>query len=364
MKTKPYAALALSVLLISLYGPCAPFAPLSQPALAKKGKKPKQEATTEPSIKNFQEGVERMKNGDLDGAIDSLVQACYFARNNYAPLAWFWLGICYKEKKMDSKAIDALKKHIEQALAGSPEAHIALCEIYMRQNRDYEAENEIKTALVETQGPAPRAHNMYGKLAEKKKDYSTAVWHYKEALGSRPWTYVEAWMNFNECQMRQKLWGPAIMQFETMLHSPVPLKGLNKERIFMDLGVCNLQKGNHQSAIDSWHSALQENPENVEAHFLLGQLLDSEKHISAAVKEYKEFVRLSPEEDKRTPAVRDRIQKLEQALAPAEVEPERAKPSVYMMQQRAEKEAARQRMMEMMEKTKDTLIAPQGDPGF
>lgn len=353
-----------SIAIVAITTLLLPLVVAISPAHAKKKKLPKQEATTEPSIKNFKEGVERMKNGDLDGAIDSLVQACYFARNNYAPIAWFWLGICYKEKKMDSKAIDALKKHIEQCLGGSPEAHIALAEIYMRQDRDFEAENEIKTALTETQGPAPRAHNMYGKLAEKKKDWSTAVWHYKEALGSRPWTYTEAWMNFNECQMKQKLWGPAILQFETMLHSPVPLKGLNKERIYMDLGVCNLQKGNHQSAIDNWHFALEENPENVEAHFLLGQLLDSEKHISAAVKEYKEFVRLTPEDDKRAQAVRDRIAKLEQSLSPAEAEPERAKPSVYMMQMRAEKERQRQQMQEYMEKTKDSLVNPGGDPGF
>src|SRR5271170_2251881 len=71
-------------------------------ALAKLGGKGK--STVEPSQENFEIGMQRYKSEDVDGAIDSFLQAIYFARNSYQPDAYYWLGVCYFDKKLDSKA--------------------------------------------------------------------------------------------------------------------------------------------------------------------------------------------------------------------------------------------------------------------
>ena len=60
---------------------------------------------------------------DYDGAIDAFLQSVDFARNEYAPVANFWLGKSYMAKwknrshNEDGKAIEAFKKSVEQTIA-------------------------------------------------------------------------------------------------------------------------------------------------------------------------------------------------------------------------------------------------------
>jgi tetratricopeptide (TPR) repeat protein len=115
--------------------------------------------TVEPAVEHFHKGMAEMKKMDWDRAIDEFLQATEFARNHYHPPGWYWLGVCYKIKLQDAKAIQAFKTHIEQNVGGAPDAHVELGEVYMRNDRDSEAEHEFTTALGEYQGPAPRAHN-------------------------------------------------------------------------------------------------------------------------------------------------------------------------------------------------------------
>src|SRR6516162_333299 len=71
--------------------------------------------TVTPSEENHQIATSKYKAGDLDGAIDAFLQALYFSRNYYNPDAYYWLGVCYMEKKQDAKAIEAFKHNCEQA---------------------------------------------------------------------------------------------------------------------------------------------------------------------------------------------------------------------------------------------------------
>ena len=45
--------------------------------------------TKDPADKNCKLGKELYKKGDYDGAIDALLQSTYFARNGYAPEAFY-----------------------------------------------------------------------------------------------------------------------------------------------------------------------------------------------------------------------------------------------------------------------------------
>jgi len=283
-----------------------------QPALAKVRSTGKN--TVEPSKENLALGLARYKQHDVDGAIDAFLQAIYFNRSSYNPQAYYWLGVCYQDKKLDAKAIEALKKSIEQTIGPSPQTHLHLAQIYLRNDRLNEAATEANQAWVDFHGKCPEAHNLLGLIADRRGDLQGAQDQFLEALGDKkPWRYTEAWMNYAENLIKQKHWGDAIIQLRDMLNNQAPLKGLNPEQIYLDIGICLLAKGDHQGAMDNWHETLNYNPDNAMAHLQLALLLDSERHISSAIKEYKEYIRLSPD-NAQVVKIKTQVLKLEQIL--------------------------------------------------
>jgi tetratricopeptide (TPR) repeat protein len=318
----------------------------------------KGKSTVDPSKENLSIGLSKYKAKDVDGAIDSFLQSIYFARNYYDPDAYYWLGICYMDKKQDAKAIEAFNKHCQQSVALTPEAHVFLGEIYLRNNRLAEAEGESKLAMSQYRGPGPKAHNLLGKVKDKQNDLADAQYEFREALGDQPWHYTEAWMNYAENMMKQKAWGPAIDQFHFMLHNRVILKELEYRRVFLDIGICLLAKGDHQGAFDNWHEALNYDPQYADAHLQLGMLLDAEQHFSAAIKEYEQYVR-DVGDNTGAEKIKQRIHQLEQKLAPNEIEPQAPKPSMYMRNQEES-----QKREETKQKEDMTPAPPLKDSGF
>jgi tetratricopeptide (TPR) repeat protein len=297
--------------------------------------------TVDPAVEHYKTGLDAMKQLDWDRAIDEFLQATEFARNHYHPPAWYWMGVCYKIKLQDTKAIQAFKTHIEQTVGPTPEAHVELGEIYLRNNRDSEAQSEFTTALGEYQGPGYRAHNAMGKLLEKKGQYRDAAWHFLQALGNPPWIYTEAWMNLSENAMKREDWGEAVQQFAAMLQRGKTLVGVDTAKIHLDLGVCLLAKGDHQGAIENWQRCSIANPLMSEPHLMLGKLFDEEKHITSAIHEYQQYIRLAPL-DKKLPQVKQRMAYLEQQIKPVEAAPQAAKPSPFMRQQQQKQIEAQQ----------------------
>jgi tetratricopeptide (TPR) repeat protein len=317
----------------------------------------KGKSTVEPSQENLDIGMQRYKNKDVDGAIDSFLQAVYFARNSYNPDAYYWLGVCYFDKKLDAKAIDALNKHSEQTIKPSPEAHVLLAQIYLRNDRLREAENEANIAMGQYPGGrAFKAHNVLGLIKAKQGLFPSAEYQFLDALGDQPWHYTEAWMNYAENFMKEKEWGKAVIQLRNIIHSKVLLKDVDYQKIYLDIGICLLAKGDHQGAIDNWHEVLNINPDNSDAHLQLAMILDSENHISAAIKEYKDFVRLS-EDATRVASAKDQIAILEQKLAP-QVEPPPVKPSPYMREKKDDTDGTPALQERIETKEKETLSRP------
>ncbi len=279
-------------------------------ALAKKNKA---SSTVEPSEKNYKEGLKAYDNKDYEKAIDSFLQAIYFARNSYSPKSYYYLGLSYGELKNDNKAIEAYKKCIEQSLEPVPDAKVELGKLYLKQNRLNESMTIANEALCDYAGHGYRAQNLLGLVMEAMGDFDSAKWHYEEALGTRPWTYTVAWQNLIENAMKRKQFGEAVNNINALFTSEKPLKGVDFERMHLDLGVCYLAKGNTQGAIDAWHRVLDYNPNNQHAHFQLAVLYDSENHISSAIKEYQGFVASAPN-DAKVPKIKERIMMLNQKI--------------------------------------------------
>lgn len=285
-------------------------------------------------LKNYNIGMAYYEKADWDGAIDAFLQSIYFARNNYAPKSYYWLALAYEAKHQDTKAIEACKKYIEQDTGNVAQGHMLLSELYMRNNRLDEAEEEAKEALNTTNDRTPdgrRARYMYGKLCEKKGDNPNAAMQYEFALGDQPWFYTEAWMAYSELQMKNGNWVGALEQFKAMLNSDKPLKHLDKTTVYRDMGQCLLAKGDHQGALINWHAALGLNPGDADTHLYLAMMLDAETHISSAIKEYKEFIRFS-QDPRKVGKAKQRVEMLEQKIAPVEA-PYQVKPSPYLRKQ-------------------------------
>ncbi len=313
---------------------------LSQPqdAMAKYGRKGKNTQT--PAEAHFYEGTARMRARDFDGAIDSFLQAVYFARNGFYPEAHYWLGICYKEKYKDDKAIASLKVATNTSVEPLPDAFIAMAEIHLRNERFEEAEEAVGGARM-AGAPYEKQYYLEGLIAENKKEYQTAEAYFVSALGEKPWKWTSAWMHLAECKMKQKKWLESLREFNELLKTDQPLKNEPFDRIYSDMGVCALAIGDHQGALDNWHRSLDYDNTNPETHINLGMMLESEKHYSAAIKEYKEAIKYLIERkpnDPRIQQLRNRIIKLEQMIKPSEMAPQRAKPSPYMRKKDEEQE--------------------------
>lgn len=310
----------------------------SSPAVAKYGRKGKNTQT--PAEAHFYEGTARMRARDFDGAIDSFLQAVYFARNGFYPEAHYWLGICYKEKNKDDKAIASLKVATDTSVEPLPDAFMAMAEIHLRNERYEEAEEAIGGARM-AGAPYEKQYYLEGLIAENKKEFQTAEAYFVSALGEKPWKWTQAWMHLAECKMKQKKWLEALREFNDLLKTDQPLKNEPLDRIYSDMGVCSLAIGDHQGALDNWHRSLDYDPTNQETHMQLGMMLESEKHFSAAIKEYKEAIKYLTERkpnDPRIQQLRNRIIKLEQMIKPSEVAPQGAKPSPYMRKRDEEQE--------------------------
>lgn len=266
-----------------------------------------------------------------------------------------WLGKAYMWKHEDVKAMEALKKAVEQSLGGNDEAHILLAECYLRNDKLDEAEQECYTAMAETLGRSYKAHFMLGRVYEAKNNLTAAQSQYVDALGDRPWRYTEAWMALAEVKMKQHNWVGALQEFRAMLTSTVHLHPeAPYEQVYLDMGICLVAKGDHQGAMDNWHRVLDYNEKNPEAHLQLGMLFDAENHIQSAVNEYKQFIRLSTDQ-KKVEKAKERIQIIQQKLTgEADIQAPQASPYLRQQQEQQARAAAAQRQQaEVQERLKN-----------
>ncbi len=328
--------------------------------------------TKDPSDKNFKLGKQLFEQGDYDGAIDALLQSTYFARNGYAPQSFYYLGLSYKAKGQYQKALDALKHNVEQSMDKAGPGHLALAQVLTKMKNYDESRRECMRAMSATDYRDPLYRLIYlaeGTNEDEAGNHRSAIAGYKNCLGDseRTWDNYEAWVRMSECFMKLKEWVHAYTNLTKMLNTRNPLVGIQYDRVYLDLGICNLAKGNHQGAIEAWHKGLEYNFDNKECHLQLAMLFEQEKHLSSALKEYKQFVASSnsgtnkPEEDRpRIAQVEQRIASIEQRLSQENQAPAPTNPSPYMREQEQKNVEARMREEQERERAK----MPTGDAGF
>jgi tetratricopeptide (TPR) repeat protein len=303
-------------------------------------------ASIDPSQANYKEGLKRYKDKDYDGAIDSFLQAIYFARNNYFPDAYYNLGLSYARKHQDEKAIKAMLTHLQQVVGPSYEAHCDLAELYIRNDRLDDAREQADEALSDSMGQHNgRALYVSGKIFEALGNLPDARGAFRDALGDRPWRFTDAWMALAEVNMKMKDWGGAADHLNDMIKAQDDLRNFDAERVYLDLGLCLVQKGDHQGAFECWRKAEAVNPNSAKAHLSIAKLFDQEQHISSAIEEYQAYLRVAPA-GKDADAVKNRLVVLNQKINPPDIDPQPIKPTPAMRKQQAEQQAADQAQKE------------------
>lgn len=341
-------------------------------AWAKGGRKGKY--SEKPAEEHFIRGKQQLKAEDLDGAIDSFLQATYFARNGYYPEAYYWLGVAYMDKLTeDKKAVEAFEKNVQQSVEEPTDTFLALAEIHLRNKRWDECEAALRNIKKYDEKTTQKIEFVYGLMEDKKADsveyeepkvmlgkayekgnqknremaklnmeskrknhLISSESHFMRALGQKPWTWTKVWLYYCEAKMKQQKWQDALRELTALQNSKVlgnqirmPLGRLHK-----DIGFCRLAIGDHQGALDNWRTALDVDKKDAEVWLQIGMLLEAEKHYSSAATYYKEFARLKEgTDDVRLQQVRDRLTKIDQLLNPNETTPTHAKPSQYMRTQ-------------------------------
>lgn len=286
-------------------------------------------ATVEPAELHMKEGMRKMKLRDYEGGSDEFLQSVYFSRNHYNPQAYMYLGLCYKASRKYSKAIEAFLNHLKQVTDVSPNARIDLAECYMDIGEFDKAREQVEKARGEADYKDKRPIYAMGELFERMDNPGSALDCYSAALGEEPWTYTEAFMGKARCSMKLGNFNQALKDYRQIIDDC--LKRVNWVELYYNMGQCLYKRGDHQGAIDHWYYALQQDNTSFDCHAALAHILDEEKHISAAIKEYENAIRYAPKNynlDKLNKRLLFLQAKLREQEAVKEV-----KPSPYMRQE-------------------------------
>jgi tetratricopeptide (TPR) repeat protein len=309
-------------------------------------------ATVEPAELHLKEGAKKMKAGDFEGASDEFQQACYFARNQYCPLGWLNLGLCYKELHEYPKAIEALLKHLSQTTEKAVDAHLDLAECYIDTSQFDKADEQINLARIDAEYNHPRSYYTLGELCEKINKPGEALEAYNTALAERPWHFYDAWMGRArvEIKMKPPRYNDALKDYKEILES-VPGSKINWVELYYNMAQCLYKRGDHQGAIDHLLEALKINPDHFDSHVALGHIFDEEKHITSAINQYEAALRTAPK-SASTEQLNKRIIFLQGQVSTQE-RPKEIKPTPYMRQQQAQEQQQQQQAQQ-----------PAGDSGF
>lgn len=302
-----------------------------------------EKGTVDPAETNFKQGMELIRNGNYEGAIDSFLQVIYFSRNRYNPNAYKMLGLCYKATRNYPKAIQALLDHLNQTTEPSPDARIDLAECYIEIGEINKARDEIQRSFSDNPINKGTWRQRYaqGELQERLGEVGQAISFYSNAIEEKP-LYTDAWMGRARCYVKSEQYNDALRDYRSMLEKSLVMRNINLVELYYNMGTCFYKRGDHQGALDHWRLCLEQNPEFYDAHLALARMLDEEKHMSSAVKEYQAALASFPKngttENRQT--IEKRLMWLEHQLTPKDT-PTEIKPSPSMRREFDETERRR-----------------------
>lgn len=261
----------------------------------------KDKATADPAKNSIKLGETAMYKKDYDTAIDQFKQAIYFARNQYNPLAWKYLGMAYKAQREYPKAIEAFNTHLKQVTAPSIAARCDLADCYVNMGDYAQARKEIQKANVESQGDTDAIVSaQMAKLAEKMGEYEKALDYFDIAIKRDPHLTMALMgrarmeVRIGITKNRDQMMNNGLKHYLEIIDNRHENFGIDYEEAYYNMAQVFYKKGDHQNCIDHLHYALKDTPNSFQCHLALGKVFDDEKHFASAVKEYEKAIANAP----------------------------------------------------------------------
>jgi tetratricopeptide (TPR) repeat protein len=240
--------------------------------------------------------------GEWDRGISACEKAITIAPNNSR--YHMWLGRIYGEKANEVVFFKAaslagkVRQEFEAAVrldSNNVDARSDLGEFYLEApgivggGRD-KAEAQANT--LSTLDPA-KAHYLYGRIAEKKKDPAAAEKEYRAAIEASHGSAL-TWFNLALFYRHQQRWD----EMENAINHAVSAQ-LDRPEILMESGEILLRSGrNYPAAVQflrrylALNSKVEEAPA-FKAHYLLGTALEKQGDKQAAAQEYRAALSLA-----------------------------------------------------------------------
>jgi len=189
------------------------------------------------------------------------------------------LGITYLQSHQYDKARAAFAKMFSVA-ADSPNAHLVLGQMMLRQEFDEQAIPELKKAL-ELDPRLPMAHFLLGEIYLFRSNTEGALAEFRQELEFNPILWLVYW-RLGDAYTRLEKWREA----EQALKQAIWLNQ-NFTGPFILMGKVQMKKGSPDLAAGFLERALKMDPNNYLAHYLLGQAYQQLGRTDDAKREFE-----------------------------------------------------------------------------
>ena len=232
----------------------------------------------------FQNGLELLQNGNIDGADLLLAKSHGLDPKNIDTLNL--LGIRQYEQQNYPEAIRILSQanrlsgDSAETLSNLGLAHIAL--------EGFHQALEFFDLAIAINSTTPEIHNNRGNALKGLLRIHESLKAYEKALQLRP-NYAEAISNIGVIFLEQKDLAQAVEYFQKAINlNPHLSTALNS------LGNAFTELGQFESAFEMFERALQINPRYLDAYLNFGNSLKKAKEYDAAIKCFQHAIGLSP----------------------------------------------------------------------
>lgn len=214
-----------------------------------------------------QEGVQLLKERQLDAAIEKFNQA--LQANPQSAEAYRYLGLAYGQKNLWAEASQVLQK----ALAYQPDDLLALKNLgvaYLQQKKFAEAETVLEKALQAA--PNDEKVKSYLAIAQQGRKPPAAQ---KPAAPAKP---------------------PKAPSAEALpkASSDKPAPQRDPIRDLLDQGVDYLENAQYNSAVDAFNEVIRLAPQRSDGYLGLGMVYEKRQEWAKAVEAYRKAVELNP----------------------------------------------------------------------
>ena len=189
------------------------------------------------------------------------------------------LGVTYLQSREYEKARAAFAKMFAVA-ADSPNAHLVLGQMMLRQEFDEQAIPELKRAL-ELDPRLPMAHFLLGEIYLFRSRNQAALEEFRKELEFNPILWLVYW-RMGDAYTRLEKWREA----EQSLKQAIWLNQ-NFTGPFILMGKVQMKKGSPDLAAGFLERALKMDPNNYLAHYLLGQAYQQLGRAEDAKREFE-----------------------------------------------------------------------------